>query len=396
MKEYKEPMRILSWNDMETIHNCTLDILENIGMKFYSIEALNYLKKAGCTVDEVSFKVRFPREVVNNAVESMRTAYSNPNRIPEKMAVRYSYIRFKKGPYKVHADFTTSAGGFCPFIYNLENNRRYASFDDVLKSINLVNNLSNINYTGLPVSDQETTSALRPVRMAGELAKYTNKLGGIETFKKEDIKYLIDIGEVISDGEENLKKAPVLVGYAEARSPLSMDNNMTEIFMEYIKRGFPQTVDTMANGGATAPITGAGLLAISVAETLGPLVLGYAIDENATLGVDIIPSYCDMSSGQFRYASAERIPLLNARVQIISEYYGCPSGVHGGKTDSCYPDIQAGIEKAFTMFAPVMAGAIGIGTVGHLENAITFSPLQLVIDNEISGYLHRALKGIEV
>ncbi|MCD6122650.1 MAG: trimethylamine methyltransferase family protein, partial [Spirochaetales bacterium] len=41
-------------------------------------------------------------------------------------------------------------------------------------------------------------------------------------------------------------------------------------------------------------------------------------------------------------------------------------------------------------------GAIGIGTVGHLENAITFSPLQLVIDNEISGYLHRALKGIEV
>ncbi len=45
---------------------------------------------------------------------------------------------------------------------------------------------------------------------------------------------------------------------------------------------------------------------------------------------------------------------------------------------------------------PVLAGAVGIGTVGHLENAVTFSPQQLVIDNEIIRAVKRMLKPIEV
>ena len=44
------------------------------------------------------------------------------------------------------------------------------------------------------------------------------------------------------------------------------------------------------------------------------------------------------------------------------------------------------------MLLPVLAGAVGIGTVGHLENAVTFSPLQLVIDNELVRYVRRAIR----
>ena len=44
------------------------------------------------------------------------------------------------------------------------------------------------------------------------------------------------------------------------------------------------------------------------------------------------------------------------------------------------------------MLLPVLAGAVGIGTVGHLENALTFSPVQLVIDNELAKYVRRALR----
>ena len=81
-----------------------------------------------------------------------------------------------------------------------------------------------------------------------------------------------------------------------------------------------------------------------------------------------------------------------ARVQLLAEYYGCPTGVHGGKTDSCFYNEQTGAEKASSMLLPVLAGAVGIGTVGHLENAVTFSPLQLVIDNELARYVRRAIR----
>jgi trimethylamine--corrinoid protein Co-methyltransferase len=391
-----EPIRVLTFEQMDKIHANALEILEKIGMKIESQKALSYLQEYGCNVDTSTMTVRFPSKIVQKCVEKMQNDYSNPDRLPEKMAVRYSHIRFKKGPHKIHQDFTTNAGGFCCYIHDLNGIRRSPTLEDVHRSINLVNKLDNITYTGLPVSDQNTPVILRPVAMAAELAKYTTKFGGVETFKKEDIPYLVEIGTVIKGSLDALKKEPILVGYAEARSPLCLDNNMAEIFIEYIERGFPQTLDTMPNGGATSPVTAAGNLSVGMAETLGALVLGYSIDENAVVGVDIIPSYFDMSSGIFRYASGDRIPLLVARVQLISEYYGCPSGVHGGKTDSSFVNIQCGIEKAMTTAFPILAGAVGIGTVGHLENAVTFSPQQLVIDNEIFKYMKRTLEPIVV
>lgn len=391
-----EPIKVLTWDEMEKIHQAALKILEDVGMKIESAKALSYLKKAGCKVNESSMMVQFPPKIVQQYVDKMREDFDRSDRIPEKMAVRYSHIRFRREPHRIHPEFTASAGGFCCYLYDLEGNRRKATMNDVLRSIGMVNKLDSIDYTGLPVSDQETPSVLRPVKMAGELAKYTTKFGGVETFKKEDIPYLIEIGSIIKGSLDALRKEPILVGYAEARSPLCLDRNMAEIFMEYIERGFPQTLDTMPNGGATVPVTAAGNLAVGIAETLGALTLGYAIDENAVVGVDIIPSYFDMQSGIFRYASGDRMPLLVARVQLISEYYGCPSGVHGGKTDSCFVNIQCGIEKAMSTAFPILAGAVGIGTVGHLENAVTFSPLQLIIDNEVFRYMHRALQPIPV
>jgi trimethylamine--corrinoid protein Co-methyltransferase len=268
--------------------------------------------------------------------------------------------------------------------------------DDVHRCIHMVNQLDEITYTGLPVSDQSTPSAVRPVKMAAELAKYTTKFGGIEAFKVEDIPYLVEIGTIVKGSLEALQAEPILVGYGEARSPLCFDANMADIFVEYIERGFPQTLDTMPSGGGTAPMTLAGMLAVGCAETLAGLVLGYAVRDDAVVGVDIIPSYCDMQTGVFHYGAMDRMPVLIARVQMISEYYGCPSGVHGGKTDSCFVNLQAGVEKALSTVMPVLAGAVGIGTLGHIENAVTFSPQQLVIDHEIVRGVRHMLRPIEV
>lgn len=390
-----EPIRVLKPDDMERIHQAALTILQDVGMKIDSDRALSYLRRAGATVDDASHIVKFERSMVQRRVDKMRADYAT-RQSPRQMSVRYSHIRFAAEPHRIRPDFTANAGGFSCFIHDLKGRRRPATLDDVHRAIHMVNRLDEIAYTGLPVSDQATPIELRPVRMAAELAKYTTKFGGVETFKTEDIPYLIEIGTILKGSLEALKAEPILVGYSEARSPLCFDRNMADIFIEYIERGFPQTLDTMPSGGGTAPVTAAGVLAVGIAETLAGLVLGYAVDENAVVGVDIIPSYCDMQSGLFHYGAIDRMPLLIARVQMISEYYGCPSGVHGGKTDSCFTNLQAGVEKALSTVLPVLAGAVGIGTVGHIENAVTFSPQQLVIDNEIIRGVRHILRPIEV
>jgi trimethylamine---corrinoid protein Co-methyltransferase len=391
-----EPIRFLSKDDMHRIHKGALRILGSTGMKVNHTQALEYLLKVGCKVDMDLRMVKFPEEIVEKAIAKMKTNFADTNRWPKRMPVRYSQIGFENQPFCVHENFSVSSGGFCCFIQDLSGNRRKPNMEDAKHSIKLAHNLDEITYTGLPCAAQDVPIEYRAVAMAAELAKNTTKLGGIETLKKEDVGYICQIGEVVAGGKEAHRKNPILVGYAEARTPLCIDEVMADVMIAHLEIGLPQTLDTMPNAGVTAPITAAGALAIGIAETLGGLVLGFAVDPNATMSIDCTPGYCDMRSLLFKYAGAERAPLLSARIQMISEYYGCPSGVHGGKTDACVPGIQAGVEKSISMLSVVLAGAIGFGTVGQLENGLTYSPVQLVLDNEIARYIRRCVRGIEV
>ena len=390
-----QPIRVLTAEQMERIDAAAMTILEETGMVIQSDEALDVLKKAGCAVDRATHLVKFPRALVRETVAKLKAGYSRTDR-PERMPVRFSHVRFRATPFEVHPDFTVSAGGFNCFLLDLDGNKRTATRDDVLCAINMVNRLDQIDLSGLPVSDQTVPAIRRPVVMAATLATWTRKIGGIETFRVEDVAPITEIAEVAAGSAEEFRRRPRLVGYAEVRSPLCFDRNMVDIFMEYVRRGIPQTVDSMPCGGTTAPVTAAGILALGTAETLAPVVLAYAMRDDAVVGVDITPSYADMSSGIFKYSGADRWNLLMARVQLLAEWYGCPTGVHGGKTDSCFLNEQTGAEKMGSMLLPVLAGAVGIGTVGQIENAVTFSPAQLVIDNEIARCVRRAVRPIEV
>jgi trimethylamine--corrinoid protein Co-methyltransferase len=376
---------------MEQIDEAAQSILERTGVKIDSAEALGYLTRFGCPVDKDTCLVKIPRHLSRQVIAKMRQDYLRPDR-PERMPVRFSHVRFRPTKHQIHAGFTVSAGGFCCFIHDLSGQRRLANRDDVLAAINMVNHLDQIDYTGLPISDQSMPAEHRPVVMAAELVKWTRKIGGIETFTKEQVRWVHEIAQVVSGSAEEFRQRPALVGYAELRTPLCFDRNMVEVFLEHLKLGIPQTLDTMPAGGSTAPVTAAAILALGAAESLAGMVLAYAVRADAVVAMDITPSYADMHTGLFKYSGCDRCNLLMARVQLLSEYYGCPTGVHGGKTDSCFYNEQAGAEKMSSMLLPVLAGAVGIGTVGHIENAVTFSPLQLVIDNELARQVRRAIR----
>jgi trimethylamine:corrinoid methyltransferase-like protein len=253
-----EPIRYLSRDEMDALHKSALRILAGTGMWIDHLKALEYLRQAGCYVDMDRRTVKFPPEVVEAAVW------------PKRMSVRYSQVRFDAQPFRVHEDFTVSAGGFCCFIWDMEGQRRYATLKDVHESLKLADRLDEIAYTGLPCSAQDVPPHLRPVVMAAELVKATRKYGGIETFRGEHVRYVARIG---------------------------LDAAMADVMLAHLELGLPQSLDTMPNGGATAPMSAAGVLTLGLAESLGGLVLGYAVDPDATLTIDLTPGYCDMRSG---------------------------------------------------------------------------------------------------
>ena len=396
MSRFIGRMKVLSDTEMLLVHKAALEVLERVGMKIYLDEARELLRQFGCRVDDESRIVTFPPELVENSVTKLRSDYLRPERKGLKQAVRYSEVSYYRRDDEIYYDFTANAGGFCMLIYDLEKRRRPGTMDDVYDSFKLINALDEITYSGLAVTDQSTHPDLRPVKMAAELVKYTTKLGGIEAFKLDDIRYIEEIAVVVRGSRERMLAEPCLVGYGESRSPLAMDENMTSLFIEYIRHGLPQSLDTMPCAGTTSPATGAGTLALGFAETLSGLVLGYAVDENAILSLDFTGGYCDMKSLLFPYAGPDRQILLCARIQLLRDFYGITSGVHGGKTNANEPGFQSGMEKFASTIFPILCGASGIGTVGQLEFGMTFSPVQLVLDAELIRSVKHTLAGFEV
>ena len=388
-------LRVLSDEEMERIHRGALSILAKVGMWIDCEEALTSLAALGCQVHQETKRVRFPENVVQECVERMRRQYASRTE-PVEMPYRYAKVAFTSQPLGIRKDFTVSAGGFPPFIYDLEGVRRRATLDDVRDSLRLADALEEIDFVGLPCSAQETPHQLRPVLMTAELVKHTSKLGGVEAWTVDDVDAIYEMAVVVRGSEEELHRRPVLVGYSEARSPLCLDRNMAQMFIAYIKKGLPQTLDTMPVAGTTAPATIAGTLALGFAESLAGLVLAYGIDPEACVRVDVTPALADMRTGLSPMAGPDRLVMLVGAAQMLSEYYGCLGGVHGGKTDACLPGEQAGMEKAASLLLPVLAGAPAVGTVGQLENLLTFSPLQLVIDAEIARFIRRTVEGFQV
>ena len=100
-----------------------------------------------------------------------------------------------------------------------------------------------LGYVGLP--------------LAAELAKATRKHGGIETFRRQDVSYVVRIGEIVAGGREAHRRDPILVGYAEARTPLCLDAVMADVMLAHLELGLPQSLDTMPSAGASAPMSAA-------------------------------------------------------------------------------------------------------------------------------------------
>ena len=387
---------VLTKDEMQALHDTALRILSEVGMRIDHAESLAYLDGAGCKVDRADRVVRFPPDLVEKSAQRMRTQFAGTRRYPERIPMRYTAMYFSTVPRRIRSSYDANTGGFVPFVLGLDRDRRQATMEDVRASIRLADALPNIDMAGLPCAAGEVPAKLRAIVMAAELVKLTNKIGGVETFSCTDVGYLTRMAEVVRGSEEEVRRRPVLVGYGEAKSPLTIDENMASIFVEYVKLGIPQSLDTMPAGGTTAPATSASTLALGLAETLGAMALAYAIDPDAVISLDVCPGLTSMGSTIFPYAGADRLPLVTAAMQLLSEFYGRPGGCHGGKTDACVPGVQAGMEKALSIIFPVLAGATGVGTLGAVENALTFSCEQLVIDDAIAGYIRRMLQGFEV
>ena len=161
------------------------------------------------------------------------------------------------------------------------------------------------------------------------------------------------------------------------------------------RHGVPVVFTTCALAGGTAPVTAAGIIVQTTAESFLGLVLSQTIRPGLPFFMGGVLSVMDMSAMILTYGAPE-LSLMMAGATELAHYVGIPLWQTGGCTDSKCLDEQAAIEGSLSSFFSALTGGDLCHDVGYTESGMTGSIFQTVMMDEAIGYSRRITRGIEV
>lgn len=178
-------------------------------------------------------------------------------------------------------------------------------------------------------------------------------------------------------------------------SPLKMGYIESEQVLWFRERGLKVGVGNLMTVGLSAPVTPAGSLALYIAEQLFLSVMHAALYGGKHFGLGCSIAVADMQTCAFQYGRPERL-LMNNALSDIASYYNIPFGGGAGLSDAKVPSYEAGVQKVSAVIANIMKGRNGYIAAGLLSIDEVHSPVQMVLDNEATGYIKRICRGFDI
>lgn len=377
-------LQVLSEQQVEDIHSTSVRILCEVGVCFGSRKALDILGSAGGRVDVDQKRVRIPEGLVERALQTTSGHFRLWDR------GRNEFIDLQDGQIRGH-----NVGG-CVRIFDAARDLlREATQDDLEQLAELMDGLENIHVCRPVVYPAECPSSVRDIYTTAIMLQHTGKPYGVTSYSLKNLAYILDLLNVIAGGLAELQAKPFVWGSVCPDSPLFYTENTADILIEYAELGIPVAIAPCPICGGTGPVTLAGSLAQLNAEFLAGLVLVQVVRPGIDVKYTARPMPMDMRTGTATFGAIETGLMSAAIVQLAKRYRVC-SDVYGLGTRSKALDEQTAYEKALNGLLVGLAGADLIAAAGLLEDALTSSAEQLVIDNEILGMIFRAVQGITI
>lgn len=370
---------------IKAIHETSINILQNPGVRCDNARALATFARAGADVDRDTGMVKITRGMVEEAVASA----------PDRVVLcgreeKHDLVLEGKRTYM-------GTGGTVLNVLDLATgNKRPTILQDLKNFARLVDALDHIHFFMLPLYPNDIAVENIDInRFWWALANTTKHImGGV--YSIAGIRNTIKIAEKIAGSPQKLRERPIISMVTCVMSPLVIDATYGGLLMEVAEQGIPVVCPAEPLAGATGPSTLAGTIAISNAETLSGIILAQLTNKGTPTIYGNVASTMDMKTGSYLSGNIE-MGLINAASAQMAQYYRIPIYATAGMTDSKLPDTQSGYEKMATAMITSLAGANFIhDAAGFLEFCTTISYEQMVIDNEIIGICMRAVKGIEV
>ncbi len=346
-------LTFLSDDEIASIHETSLRVLQEIGMKVVSKKVQSLLAENGAEVDDSRSTVRIPDALVEEAV----------SKAPKEMVLCGRNPNFDLSlPVKGLPFVATS--GFSVFMRDFETGEKRMTNSSDLKDFAVLSDyLDQVDFFWPIVTPTELPPPLQRLHALAISFENTEKHVQHEALTEKDAKWQIKLAATIVGGEEKLKKRPIFSSVNCPVSPLVFEEGSSEAMIELARAGIPVVPMSMALCGCTAPATIAGTLVIINAENLASLVLLQCANPGAPVIYCAESTPANMKTGEINYEAPE-FPLIAAGATQMARLYKLP----------CYT-------------APIgILTQMGRGDIsadfGSLENAESAALEQVILDVE--------------
>jgi trimethylamine--corrinoid protein Co-methyltransferase len=376
-------LTVLSDAEIREIHEATVDILAQCGVKIPYRPMLALLKERGMAVDEEAAIVRFSRAALEDALAGT----------PEQFEV----FDRDGGPAFVLGDHQSkiAAGHNAVFWVDTETGHtRPSTVADVALFAHLCDQLECIDMIGIPVMPQDVPNpkATLPYAVRAVMENSTKPVF-FSTDNCKANRACIELLRAAFPGD--FQQQVYGISQLSSTSPLYWEHGVLEAIMDTVPTGVPLAILPEPIAGFTAPFTLAGLVTMNNAECLSGLVMIQLLRRGAKFLYANSWTTFDMRLAAALVGSTETTICRIAGAQL-AQFYKLPSHTTAPNSDNHAHDEQNAWEKTFSQFCSVASGNDLIVNSGMFATGMTCSHEQLLMDEEISAMSRRIAAGMRV
>ena len=365
---------ILSEDDIEQIHDNTLYLLSETGIKVGSAKALDMLEHGGASVDRDIKTAYIEEHMVKDAVKSLPKEITLAARNPaqDMRAPR------KEFPYM-------ATNGTAVYTRDIDTGEKRMTMGKDLMDFSVLSDaIDSIDYVWPIVTAHDGPEGGHGLNDFVISLKGTTKHFQGEAMSEREARDMVRVASAVVGGEDELAKRPIFSVIQCPICPLEFEHGSVEATMEFARAGIPVVSMSMALCGLTSPVTIASTIAIVNAENLASFVISQLAKPRAPVVYSSESSIMNMRTGEIKYGAIEEVILAAAAGQM-AKHYGAPSMLAGfgvGLYDKV-PGISSSIaEITFTAMTSLALTDFASG-IGGLDQAKGASLEQVVIDSDI-------------
>ena len=376
------PYEIIPKEQIEEIHDISMQILENTGMRFLDEEAMALWEAAGAKVDRKSQHVWPDRGLIEELVAKAPSQFTFRARNPARSRLI--------GGNSIN--FFSAAGTV--FAHDIEKGRRPGQKEDWLNLAKLIQstNMMHIGPLMAVVMHDVPTNEKHLVQYLNGTVLSDKPLMGIAHGRVIPGDTL-EMAKMVHGPDLKPEEGPVTGGVINVNSPLVYDDRMLGGMMTYAKAGQFVVVTPFILAGAMSPITMAAAIAQQNAEALAGIALLQLVRPGAPVIYGGFTTNVDMKSGGPAFGTPEGSWAFFVGAQL-ARHYGLPYRGSGSLNTSNVPDGQAMSESMWSLWPCILSHTnMVFHAAGWLEAGLTFGFEKFIMDVENLAMMQYMLHG---